>query len=581
MKIKYTKSCQALVFLALTGLAQGVFGQAFVHPGLLHTASDFSRMTTEVNAGANPWIQGWEVLTNNSHAKSTYVPNPQTDIDRGGSLNNYGIFYNDIAAAYQNALEWKISGNTANANCASTIVLDWANKCTEVTGDSDRFLAYGIYGYEYCQSVEILRGYSGFSTANLQTCQRFMTNVFLPGNMNFLTNHNTACISNYWANWDLCNIASMAAIGVLCDNRTVYHFALDYFTNVNFLPASDDQGPPPNGGTTGSGEGEIDHSVPFLYSGNWNDTTRTELGQGEEEGRDQGHSGLDVSLWGVVCQQFYNQGDDMYEWENDKILDAVEYYATYNINLTNTVPYTIFYWGSGQNCAENSQTVISTSSRNVDFRPSWELMYAHYVGDKGQTAPNTALYAAWMRPEGGGGQYGPNSGGYDQLGEGTLCYTVTTGNPVATGAYLLNNVADGKNVDSYGYTSNGSPLNQYSPSGSTNQTWTLKQISGSTYMIQGCNGLYIDSMGRTTNGSPVGQWQYSGSNNQKWTVSSQGGQVYKFTNVANGLCLDTGGLTSNGSTLEMWGSGSSNNQRWNIQGSLPSARNMTLPINNN
>ena len=257
----------AAISLALLLLVPGAMGQAFVHPGMLHTAADFSRMTNEIAAGANPWIQGWQVLTNNSKALSSYVPNPQGDIDRGGTLNNYGIFYNDIAAAYQNALVWKIGGNTANANTATTIVTEWATTCTNVTGDADRFLAYGIYGYEYCQSVEILRGYSGFTSNDLVECQLFMTNVFYPGNLAFLTNHNTACISNYWANWDLCNIASMSAIGILCDNRSIYHYALDYFTNTSFL-------------STGSGNGQIDHSIPFIYTGSFSNTTATRLGQG-------------------------------------------------------------------------------------------------------------------------------------------------------------------------------------------------------------------------------------------------------------------------------------------------------------
>jgi len=37
--------------------------------------------------------------------------------------------------------------------------------------------------------------------------------------------------------------------------------------------------------------------------------------------------------------------------------------------------------------------------------------------------------AAAVRPEGGGGDYGPNSGGYDQLGYGTLLYTLDSLDP--------------------------------------------------------------------------------------------------------------------------------------------------------
>jgi hypothetical protein len=35
-----------------------------------------------------------------------------------------------------------------------------------------------------------------------------------------------------------------------------------------------------------------------------------------------------------------------------------------------------------------------------------------------------------VRPEGGGGDYGPNSGGYDQLGYGTLMATLAPGSPI-------------------------------------------------------------------------------------------------------------------------------------------------------
>ena len=59
-----------------------------------------------------------------------------------------------------------------------------------------------------------------------------------------------------------------------------------------------------------------------------------------------------------------------------------------------------------------------------DRRPIWELVYNHYVNRAGVAAPFSAMYAASVRPEGGGGNYGPNSGGYDQLGYGTLTFTL-------------------------------------------------------------------------------------------------------------------------------------------------------------
>ena len=59
------------------------------------------------------------------------------------------------------------------------------------------------------------------------------------------------------------------------------------------------------------------------------------------------------------------------------------------------------------------------------MRPGWELIYNYYVNRKVISAPYSRLYAEKVRPEGGGGDYGPNSGGYDQLGYGTLMATLT------------------------------------------------------------------------------------------------------------------------------------------------------------
>jgi hypothetical protein len=57
------------------------------------------------------------------------------------------------------------------------------------------------------------------------------------------------------------------------------------------------------------------------------------------------------------------------------------------------------------------------------------MIYNHYVNRRGLPAPYVAEFAASVRPEGGGGNYGPNSGGYDQLGFGTLTYTL---DPIAS-----------------------------------------------------------------------------------------------------------------------------------------------------
>jgi hypothetical protein len=50
-------------------------------------------------------------------------------------------------------------------------------------------------------------------------------------------------------------------------------------------------------------------------------------------------------------------------------------------------------------------------------------VHAHYAQRRGLSVPNITAYMNRVRPEGGGGDYGPNSGGFDQLGFGTLTHT--------------------------------------------------------------------------------------------------------------------------------------------------------------
>jgi hypothetical protein len=112
----------------------------------------------------------------------------------------------------------------------------------------------------------------------------------------------------------------------------------------------------------------------------------------------------------------WKQGDDLYSYGDNRFLGGAEYVASYN--LGNDVPYVTY-----STCDPVVQTVIAPAGRG-DNRPIWELVYNHYVNRKRMAAPNTAAYATRVRPEGGGGDYGPNSGGFDQLGYGTLTATL-------------------------------------------------------------------------------------------------------------------------------------------------------------
>jgi hypothetical protein len=93
-----------------------------------------------------------------------------------------------------------------------------------------------------------------------------------------------------WSSWDFLSLASVIGIGVFNDDQKLYDQAIDYFWN-------------------GIGNGNIHN---FIYH-NWTESgTGAILAQSQEAGRDQNHALLDVQLLGVILQQAWNQGDDLY-----------------------------------------------------------------------------------------------------------------------------------------------------------------------------------------------------------------------------------------------------------------------------
>ncbi len=376
----------AIIFSAASAMAE-----PFVHPGALHTQTDFDRMKIKVAQSVSPWIDGWNILVNNPHASLNWTLHPLEFIYRGKDgihPENYNVLYHDIAAAYALAVRWKVSGDDAYADKSIALLDAWSSTLIGIGGSSDRFLASGIYGYQFANAAEIMRSYKKWPERNVNRFKAMMLDVFYSMNHDFLVRHNGAKIDHYWANWDLANMDSMIAIGILTDRRDIYSEALNYFKH-------------------GDGNGAIEHAVWKIYPEG--------LGQVQESGRDQGHNTLIASLLGAFCQMAWSQNDDLFSYADNRVLKGIEYIAKYN--LGNEVPYTKYV------NSDVTQDKIASEGRG-NSRPAWELFYNHYVVLKGLSAPYTKMFAEKLRPEGGGGNYGPNSGGFDQLGYGTLTYTL-------------------------------------------------------------------------------------------------------------------------------------------------------------
>jgi hypothetical protein len=376
----------------------------FTHPGLLSTQADLDRMKAKVGAGEQPWKGSWDILVRNTDAIMKASPEVVEKVRAGGRVaENYIRLARDCARAYQLALRYHGSGDDRFADKAVGILNAWAAGHTGWEGDSNLALRGGIYGHQFACAAELLRDYQGWDRDDFRKFQQYMLEQFYPGNRNFLSSRFGTPPHHYWANWTLANQASMMAIGVLCDDREIFEEGLKYFFE-------------------GNGTEAIYNSVNFIHPDG--------LGQWQESGRDQGHSAMGPQLMGVVCEIAWNQGIDLYGYDNNRCLAGVEYVSKYN--LFQDVPYVPYVrvfrgpWGPQDHLMDK----ISPGGRGA-IRAGWDLIYNHYVNRKGLSTPYTARYAAKARPEGGGFNFGGASGGFDGLGFTTLTHSR---DPIAVGA---------------------------------------------------------------------------------------------------------------------------------------------------
>lgn len=408
----------ATVYYTVTNLDYNY--RPFTHPGCLSQAGDFARMKAKVNAGAHPWIDSWNLMTSDGGSFSNYQDHAQQQVIRtGGSGNNYQFLSWDANAAYVLSLRWMISGDNNYADAAVRVLNKWASTCTYVGGDPNAQLI-ALNGYQLACAAENMHAYTNWAPADLARFQWWFrygpgftsTNGWWVGSPEgFLQSHWGQCPEHDWANWDLSNMNQLLAIGVFCDDRNVYNYALNYYKSGYA------------GGTDVQGNGTINRVVYQRHPGY--------MGQWQEAGRDQGHAMMGPALLGFFCEIAWNQGDDIFSSNTNQLLTAAEYETKWNeapesvvennsiplVLTTNSVPYVSYF-----NCSGDRQTDLASASRG-NVRMGYDLIYNHYVNIMGLDAPYTGVYMSQHRPEGGGDN--------DVIGYTTLTHYL---DPIAPGA---------------------------------------------------------------------------------------------------------------------------------------------------
>ncbi len=525
---------------------------AFLHPGLLNTALDLERIAEKVKNGEEPYLSGYNALLANSYAQ---IGNHRAvgTIIRGGTGDNCALLYRDVHRAYLCAIRWKISGDATYGDCARDILNGWSKTLKKVTGNADRYLASGIYGYEMACAAEIVRDYPGFEKEGMQD---MLMNVFYkPLVERFLysneygKDHNDAHIMNYWANWDLCNMAAAISIGVFCDRRDIYERAIDYYK-------------------FGPGNGSVLNFVPKLYEGS-EDTLGVPVGQWQEAGRDMEHTQLGLGLAAVVCEIAWNQGDDIYSWANNRFLYGAEYVAQYH--LGQNVPFTSYYWYSGNAGIWSSQSEIS---EKAGIRPVFEMIYNHYNKRMGVAAPGIEKLLETVRPEGGAGSHGSS---FDQFGFGTLLYTrdnadfvnaqVDNSN-VEEGIYIIkrSDIDSVLDVDDNGYV-----VQNARDENKTSQQWKIEDLGRGIYTLTNVKTGKTMSIenGSYDLGALVITDDYKEKFSQQFAfVNFEGRESgnYKIVPVGSGLCLDVkNGNHSDETNILQYTYNAHSFQKWSLE----------------
>ncbi len=333
----------------------------FIHPGLLHSAADLDRIRSGVAARHRVLFDAFAKFSKDGPSQASYrLRGPFPEWGRKPDIR-VGEAESDATAAYQNALMWAVTGDRAHAQKSIEIVNAWVSTLKRVSG-IDGVLASGLQGFKFANAAELLRHTdSGWTADEAKRCERWFLEVWHP------TIEHYAYFAN--GNWEGAALQTKMAIAVFCNDHRLFEEAVRY-------------------AVSGAGNGSISHTVVYPS------------GQAQETTRKQGYAQLGLGLLSSAAEVAWNQGVDLYGWDDNRILKGFEYTAKYG--LGHEVPYRHYLDRTGKygfGGRHNHYDKISTDGRGR-FRPIFEQPFHHYAHRRGLEAPYTGAVAAKLRPEG-------------------------------------------------------------------------------------------------------------------------------------------------------------------------------------
>ncbi|MCH6255214.1 discoidin domain-containing protein [Puniceicoccaceae bacterium K14] len=407
---------KGVIMLSFALITSNLLGQ-FVHPGIWHKRSDLDRMKAMVEAQIDPWYTSFLNLQADSKSSYDYVvqkdPN-NNNLSRENPRDQRNQYESDSVAAYQLSLMWYITDDSRYAEKAIDILNAWSS-LTNFYGGGTEPLSAGLYGAPLINAAEIIKStYNGWSASEIQA---FKDMLVYPGYSNTTVPQSDIDNDNvtfYWrtymgdpgrhGNQGLLAWRTVMAIGIFNDNEIIYDRALRYLTG---LPSRSDDlpyhsGPASIGALTASCEFEESYQFSRLTTTpdyGYDDQIQHYIydnGQCQEAWRDQNHSNLGISSILESAEMAWNQGDDVYSYLNNRILEGCEYLLRYNLSFEqgNPLEPTSFYQrhtrsGRWRGLKINPEIACGgglSRGGNSIFAPRWELASAHYDVRAGLTS---------------------------------------------------------------------------------------------------------------------------------------------------------------------------------------------------
>lgn len=309
----------------------------FIHPGILITKEDITRMQKKVREGAEPWASSFEKLANDGFSNKTvriYAHDSNGDTTALKSEARLKNMRMDSRAVVNQALMYVITGDEVYRQNAMTILRMWSHlRDVYTTLGSDR-IDHGEIAFKLAFAAELMK-YTSCENPSLVWTEE--------DNANFTKMLETTLPKyNSWWYWmnqhGICNLGTMAN-AIFCNDLSLYKESVERTTVNKRGGGSIDY-------TKGSG-GSITQVFRIVDFDSLNGDKISPTFVHAEMGRDQGHAYGCLGSLSLCAQMLHTQNTKVdpitgeysdkenavtvFNFADDRLLQAGTYMGRYNL----------------------------------------------------------------------------------------------------------------------------------------------------------------------------------------------------------------------------------------------------------